>query len=216
MRIRIMWILAAALLAAAPAAGAAAQAPSAAARTPSALKLGDDWRVDPAKAIRIEHTADEFVDVWIYWDDDHLYLQYDVHTAFPMGNAYGGDPHSIWNADSIEFALSTPNLAKQEKWIIALTDEHGYQIVTRHPRAILTPGEGVDVLIVPTEFGYRGQVIFDFDHAHMLHFRPEAGGEMRFHIWVNDSQDGVERTRIFNMPGDVNRPRHYHTLIFEG
>ena len=169
------------------------------------LALGQEWKVDPDMAYSA-FSGDNGWNVWVFWDDNNVYLQYDVYTDLPMGNNH--DEHAIWNADSIEWEI-TDGLNK-EKWIVALTSK-GYQIVTRQPRTIIKPGEGVDVLIKKTDFGYRGQIIFDRSHPHMAKFPIEVGYSVDMAVQVNDSKDGNDRTRILGGFIDAGK---YSELIF--
>lgn len=155
------------------------------------LALGEDWAVAEKNAYT---TMEDGIgwNVWVLWDDANVYLQYDVYTDFPLGNTH--TEHQIWNADSIEWEVKAAD-GTIEKWIIALTD-NGYEIVTRQPRTVITPGEGADVVINETDFGYRGQVIFDQTHPHMEKFNLGLGSAVEMAVQINDSADGVERTRI--------------------
>ncbi len=169
------------------------------------LVLGEEWVVDEANAY--SHFDDEIGwKLWVFWDDANVYLQYDVHTDLPMANSHS--EHAIWNAASLEWQLRAGSVL--EKWIIALTD-NGYEIVTRQPRTIIQAGDGVDVLIEDTDFGYRGQVIFDQSHPHMDKFGVEAGLAAEMSVQINDSADGVERTRILGGFVDAGT---YVELIF--
>lgn len=155
------------------------------------LALGEDWAVDEKNAYS---TMEDGIgwNVWVLWDDANVYLQYDVYTDFPLANTH--TEHQIWNSDSIEWEVVAADGTK-EKWILGLTD-NGYEIVTRHPRIVINPGEGVDVVIKETDFGYRGQAIFDQTHEHMAKFNLDLGSTVEMAVQINDSADGVERTRI--------------------
>ncbi|HKM16678.1 MAG: hypothetical protein GX228_07655 [Firmicutes bacterium] len=187
------------------ASGASALAAYEAPKVAAPLTLGSEWPVVDEKAYSA-FDGDAGWKVWLFWNDENVYLQYDVYTDFPMGNQY--DEHQIWNADSIEFEVT--GAGQKEKWIIALTS-NGYQIVTRQPRTIVTPGEGVTVLIVETDFGYRGQVVFDRTHPHMAKFPIETGFVWDMAVQVNDSKDGLERTRIL---GEHIGKGTYYKLTF--
>ncbi len=169
------------------------------------LVLGEDWLVDEDNAYSA-FDGDAGWKLWVFWDDDNVYLQYDVFTDLPMGNNH--DEHAIWNADSVEWEIKAGS--EKEKWIVGLTS-NGYQIVTRQPRTIIQPGEGVDVLIEPTDYGYRGQIIFDRTHPHMAKFAVAPGFKVDMAVQVNDSKDGTERTRILG--GFVDSGK-YSELIF--
>lgn len=169
------------------------------------LVFGEDWPVDDDNAYNAFEDEAGWK-LWVFWDDDNVYLQYDVFTDFPMANNY--DEHSIWNADSVEWQVRAGTVL--EKWIVGLT-ANGYQIVTRQPRTIIEPGEGVDVLIEPTDFGYRGQIIFDRSHPHMAKFEVASGFEAQMSVQVNDSIDGDERTRIL---GGFVDSGQYVDLVF--
>lgn len=169
------------------------------------LELGKDWPVDADNAYS-HFSGDNGWNVWVFWDDSNVYLQYDVYTDLPMGNNY--DEHSIWQADSLEWEINVSGV--KEKWIIALTSK-GYQIVTRQPRAIIKPGEGAEVLIKETDFGYSGQVILDRSHPNMSKFAIAPGFKVDMAVQINDSKDGTDRTRILGGFVDAGR---YSDLVF--
>ncbi len=182
-------------------------------KTSKVLALGENWNVDEANAIVASYNEDVYIKAWLFYDNQNIYLQYDVYTDFPMANSYTG--HDIWKADSIEFALATNNLVETEKWIIGMTDKDGYQIATRKPRTLIDVGQGVDVEIGATDFGYRAQVIFDLNQASMSKFVPEMSNGLMFSIMVNDSKDGVERTRVIALTENVNEPSQHVPLFFK-
>lgn len=188
-------------------------------RVDQPLALDTAWPVADANAIEFgvnnpaihAADADEGVKAWLLWDDANLYLQYDVTTKYPMANTYA--EHTIWNADSVEFALLRSDQVTKEKFIVGLTDS-GIQIVTRQPRTIIQNGDGVEANYVATDFGYRGQIIFAWDQVAVAPFNPADNAEILIHIWVNDSKDGVERTRTFGLPGDIGAVDMHHVVKF--
>lgn len=157
------------------------------------LVLGEEWPVKEANAYNFFEN-DIGWNLWVFWDDANVYVQYDVYTDLPLGNKHTGA--QIWNADSLEWEIRTPS-GLREKWIIGLTDEKGYEIVARYPdRLLMEPGQGVDVLINETDFGYRGQVILDQSHERLAQFNISLGLALEMAVQVNDSADGTARTRI--------------------
>ena len=133
--------------------------------------------------------------LWVFWDDDNVYIQYDVHTDFPLGNKL--TERYIFNADSLEWEIKTGTGLRQ-KWMIALTEAKGYEVVIRYPDRLyfVAPNEYHDVLITETDFGYRGQVILSQKQAQLAEFNIGAGVELQMAVQVNDSEDGENRTRI--------------------
>lgn len=160
------------------------------------LVLGEEWSVKEENAYNFFEQVDgEDVgwNLWVFWDEANVYIQYDVYTDYPLGNTHTGA--EIWKADSLEWEIRT-SAGDRQKWIVGLTD-NGYEIVVRYPdRTFPKPGEGVDLQIEETDFGYRGQLIISQDHEPLAEFNIDLGLKLEMAVQVNDSIDGVERTRI--------------------
>ncbi len=180
------------------------------------LALGEDWPVDESTTIKVTYSDEAGVDVWILFDENNLYVQYDVTTPYPQRNNYSD--HDIWRASSFELALShstTIPMDQRVKWIMTRTTNGDYVIVTREDRTIIPNGEGVELKIVDTDFGYRGQVIFDLSNPFITSYNPADNNSVYFHLKVNDSKDGQDRTALMRLPGSVQEPSTFHVLTFK-
>ncbi len=180
-----------------------------------ALVIGQTWPVTQDAAINVPYNDDANFVAWIFYDDSNLYLQYDVTTPFPQKNNYSG--HGIWQASSMEFALA-PSLTvprtERIKWIMTRNESEGYVIVTREERTIIENGTAVELGIANTDFGYRGQVIFDLSDRFIESFNPANNESVFFAIMVNDSRDGTERTAMMTL-GDTQEASTFKLLTFQ-
>ncbi|MFW6230372.1 MAG: hypothetical protein ACOC4L_05260, partial [Halanaerobium sp.] len=154
---------------------------------------------------------------WLFWDDENIYAQFDVHTEYPLSNAQTGN--DIWNGDAIELSLALDPLPDDDevaKWIIAKTDKAGYQIVTRKPTTEIKRCEGVDVEMLETDFGFRAQIIFAQDHDIMSTFNVSDNPEQLIGFQVGLSEDKDERTNmLYDVQADgVNEAHRFTELHF--
>lgn len=173
------------------------------------LVLGEEWPVWE-EDVYSSFTADGAGwNLWVFWDDDNVYIQYDVYTDLPLGNKK--TERYIFDADSLEWEIKI--LTNRQKWMIALTEAKGYEVVIRYPdrEYYVAPNEFHQVLIVETDFGYSGQVILSQKHWALAEFDISAGAEVQMAVQVNDSKDGEERTRIL---GGFVDSGAYSPLVF--
>ncbi|MGB4378565.1 MAG: hypothetical protein WBK13_04290 [Limnochordia bacterium] len=159
------------------------------------LVLGEEWPVVEENAYSAFTNDGAGWKLWVFWDDENVYIQYDVYTEFPLGNKK--TERYIYEADSLEWEIKNAAGTRQ-KWMIALTEAKGYEVVIRYPDRLyfVAPNEYHDVLIVETDFGYRGQVILSQNQANLAEFKIGPGVELQMAVQVNDSADGETRTRI--------------------
>ena len=159
------------------------------------LVLGEAWPVDEKNAYSA-FDGDAGWKLWVFWDDENVYIQYDVYTDYPFGNKK--TERYIFEADSLEWEIQTVGAGIRQKWMVALTEAKGYEVVVRYPERLyyVAPNEYHDVLIEETEFGYRGQVILSQKHEPLAEFNIGLGTRLEMAVQVNDSKDGEERTRI--------------------
>lgn len=174
------------------------------------LVLGEDWPVNEDNAYSA-FDGDNGWKLWVFWDDNNVYIQYDVYTDLPLGNKH--TERYIFNADSLEWEIRTVGASKRQKWMIALTEAKGYEVVVRYPdrEYYVAPNEFHDVLITETDYGYRGQVILNQAHPKLAEFGIGAGVKLEMSVQVNDSKDGNERTRILGGFVDAGA---YSELVF--
>ena len=164
------------------------------------LKVGEEWPVKDENAYSFftdEYDGEEVGwKVWVFWDDDNVYIQYDVYTDLPFGNKK--TERYIFEADSLEWEIRTPDESLRQKWMIALTEEKGHEVVIRYPdrEYYVAPNDHMDVKIEETDFGYRGQVVLSQAHEKLAEFSIELGLKLEMAVQVNDSDDGETRTRI--------------------
>lgn len=159
------------------------------------LVLGESWPVVEENAYSGFNSEGAGFNLWVFWDDDNVYIQYDVYTDFPLGNKK--TERYIFEADSLEWEVKNAAGTRQ-KWMIALTEAKGYEVVIRYPDRVyfVAPNEYHNVLITETDFGYRGQVILSQKQANLAEFKIGPGVELEMAVQVNDSADGETRTRI--------------------
>lgn len=181
------------------------------------LALGADWPTAEENVVVLDkyETDEASANVWLFYDDDNLYLQFDVYTDYPLNSTKEG--HDIWEADSLEFGLALNKFAEEEekaKWIISKTVNAGYQVVTRNPRTEMQKCEGIDVEIYETDFGFTGQVVFDQSHEIMATFNTTDNEELFVGFQINISKEGDSRdNRVFDVVEDgVNETLRYNTL----
>lgn len=162
------------------------------------LKLGEPWPVDEKNVYQSFQQIDGKEigwKLWVFWDDNSVYIQYDVYTDYPLGNKK--TERYIFEADSLEWEIKDDTGLRQ-KWMVAETEAKGYEVVVRYPdrEYYVAPNEHHDVLIQPTDFGYRGQVILSMKHPKLAEFNIGLGTKVGMAVQVNDSADGETRNRI--------------------
>lgn len=162
------------------------------------LKLGEPWPVEEKNVYQAFQKVDDKDvgwKVWVFWDDDNVYIQYDVYTDWPLGNQK--TERYIYEADSLEWQIRNDDGLRQ-KWMVAETEAKGYEVVVCYPDRdyYVAPNEYHDVLIQETDFGYRGQVILSMKHPKLAEFNIGLGTKVGMAVQVNDSSDGQTRDRI--------------------
>jgi len=131
--------------------------------------------------------------VWINWDQDAFYLSADIVDDVHYQVADGG---SVWQGDSIQFALSTGNpgeTAKTTEFGVSLT-QHGPELYRWTAINALTTGlvSGANVSVTRDEASGHTRYELALPWSELAPILPEEGALYAFSMLVNDNDGNAD------------------------
>lgn len=132
------------------------------------------------------------------WDDDYLYVLFDVTDPTPMMNAYTGD--EIWNGDAVELFLGAEKpdqdgaLLPTDRQILLSASKADGQGQWHFMQGVQP--DGVKLVVVPNTDGkgYALEAALPFKG---LGFIPKPDAEIRFDVCLDDGAGDRRRVRQF-------------------
>ena len=169
------------------------------------LAVGEEWPVDLANAWSWSGKPEGYegedelgFNVWVFWDDDNVYIQWDVVTPLPLENKK--TERYIFEEDSLEWEINVLGTSDKQKWMFALTEEKGYEVLVRYPDRVYYVVGDQDpyhqLEIAETDNVYRGQAIISMEDPGMAPFNIGIGTKLEYSVQVNDCTDDESRTRL--------------------
>ena len=99
----------------------------------------------------------------------------------------------IFEEDSLEWEINVLGTSDKQKWMFALTEEKGYEVLVRYPDRVYYVVGDQDpyhqLEIAETDNGYRGQAIISMEDQAWLPLTSELGQN-----WSTRSRSTIVRT----------------------